>query len=141
MPYIIFILFDFITHKQLYSSNHFTGASRGIPVILKILAILNTILIFGFIILVSFAVTFWHAFGMIAAAEVAKYFLNRLLSRRVIRKMQKEGWNINGDETDPDGSKFYMVYERRCDVQATKIAVFGTLINIGIVIFCLTSIL
>ena len=140
MPYVLFIIFDFITSKQLYSAKHFTGRSTGIPVLLKIFGIINTLLIFGFLILVGAVVTVWHAFGMIAAAEVVKYFLNRWISRRVIKQMQKEGWNINGDEMDPDGSKFYVVYEHRCDVKATMVAVFGSLFNIGVIIYCLTAI-
>ena len=141
MVYILFIIFDFITHKQLYSSNHFTGSSRVVPIILKILAISNTILLLGFLVMVSAVVSFWHAFGMISAAEIVKYILNRLLARRVRRRMQKQGWNINGDETDPDGSLFFSMYMRKCDVASTKIAVFGTLVNIVIVIFCVRGIL
>lgn len=141
MVYIVFIIFDFITHKQLYSSNHFTGSSRVVPIILKILAIINIILLFGFLIIVSSVISFWHAAGMIAVAECVKYILNRLIARRVNKRMQKQGWNINGDETDPDGSIFFSMYMRKCDVESTKIAVFGTLVNIGIVIFCVIGIL
>ena len=78
---------------------------------------------------------------MIAVAECVKNILNRLIARRVNKRMQKQGWNINGDETDPDGSIFFSMYMRKCDVESTEIAVFGTLVNIGIVIFCVIGIL
>lgn len=139
MPYILFVVFDFITHKQLYSSNHFTGSSTIVPVILKIIGIINTILVYGLLILIGATISVWKSFLLLTVAEVSKYILNRVISKRVTKKMTKQGWNINGDEKDPEGTMFYSLYNHKCDVEATKIALIGTLVNLVIIILYFTA--
>ena len=123
----LFVIFFFITHKQVYAASHFTGGSQVMKAIIGLFALVNTGFELFYLVFFAIKVSVIHAIILAIVALVVTLILNRAIARRTIRKMQKAGWDINGEY-------FLFSYNHKCDVAATLIADIGLIINIAIII-------
>ena len=132
--FVLFIIFFFSTHKQIYAAGHFTGSSKTMPNILAVFSFLNILLILAFVIHFSITVSFWIVLLFILCAIIAIFILDGALAKIVLKHLVKEGW-------DTTNELFIYTYNAECDIASTLIAEVGILVNIAIAVFYILSVL
>lgn len=126
--FILFIIFFFFTHKQIYAAGHFTGSSKTVETIISIFSFLNILLTVAFIIHFAVTVSFWNVLLFILCALIATSILNRFLAKAVLKHLLKKGY-------DSTNHLFIYTYNAECDITSTVIAEIGILVNIVIAVF------
>lgn len=129
---ILFVLFFFFTHKQVYASVHFTGSSKTMPSILTFLSLFNILAGIAFAIHYSITVSFWFVLLFTVLAIIATLIANRIISKFVLKHLVKEGY----DMTD---NLILYTYNAECDIVSTVLAEIGILANIAIAVFYILS--
>lgn len=132
--YILFILFTIFTHKQLYAAGHFTGSSRTMPIILRVVSIVNILLEIAFVIYVAFRVTFWAAPLFIMGIYLAGSIVNTIIAKIAVNGLVKDGLS-------PDDDIFVYSCSRQCDIIFTIIAEVGILANIAIAVYFILTLI
>ena len=125
---LMFVLFSFFTHKQVYAVSHFTGSSKTMPLILMIFSLLNILLSIVSVVHFSVAESFLVAIVSVFAFFLSVSFFNRIIAKIVLNKLIKDGFN-------PKDEFFIYTYNAECDIASTVIAEIGILANIAIVVF------
>ncbi len=126
--FILFVIFFFSTHKQIYAAGHFTGSSKTVANILSIFSFLNILLLLAFIIHFAITISFGNVLLFILCAIIATFILDRIIAKIVLRNLIKDGFDTTED-------LFIYTYNAECDIASTVIAEIGILANIAIVIF------
>ena len=125
----LFIAFFFIAHKQLYTATHYTGESRLIALLIKYVGILGIISEVAYLIWFSTQSSFLRALLLVVVTLMVTVAINRIVTNRIILKMEREGWDVKNDPEDPETKKFLEVCLKRCDVAATYVSTAGLVIN------------
>lgn len=125
---ILFIIFFFSTHKQIYAAGHFTGSSQIVENAISLFSFLNILLLLAFIIHFAITVSFWSALLFILCGIISIFILDGIIAKIVLKHLVKEGY----DTTD---NFFVYTYNAECDIASTVIAEIGILANISIAIF------
>ncbi len=123
----IFVLFFFITHKQLYASSHFTGASKSMPTILLFSSLANILALILYLIYITIIRSFLIALILLLISFVVLLLLNRFIASSIL--------NYVARNNDLNNLNTRLYYESRCDVASTVIAVIGLLFNL-ITVLC-----
>ncbi len=129
---ILYVIFFFITHKQIYSSNHFTGASSTAHKIIGISATFNLLFQLVYTVFYAIKISILKAVVLfvlsIVITLILNVFITRLISVRLTKDWKNSNWNGFKDEY------YWATFNRKCDVNSTTIAVLGVGINITIII-------
>ena len=136
---ILYVLFFFMTSKQMYASSHFTGSSTIITIILKLSAYICLILEIAFLFVYAKNTFILYSVLLFVIAIIVTMILNGFISKMVIWGMRKEGIEFGGDEHSPQRRMSFALFQSRCDITTTVIAQFGFITNLIIafvVIFC-----
>lgn len=123
---LLFILFFFFTHKQMYAGRQFTGSSKVLKIVIKIIGRLNFLLAIAYIVYSAIKVSFLYSASLLIIAYVFLYITNRLICKIVLNRMRK---NYDSGET-----MLFSIYNRTCDIVTTITAIIGIVINLIIII-------
>lgn len=130
---VLFVLFFFFTHKQIYAGQHFTGSSKVSELVLKIMGKVNFLLSIAYIIYSAIKLSFLRSVILLLISYVVINIINRLICKIIIYYTKKE-CNIN----EP---MFLSIYNYRCDIVTTITAITGIAINIAIAIILVVNII
>ena len=126
---IIYWLFFYLTHKQVYASSHFTGGSKALPVIIRVHALINIVMDIAFLVYCIINHNVLYAIILFVTAFIVTWFMNKFICRKILKKVQqKEKY-----ETLPQ-ELLWGVYNYKCDLATTVIAELALLINIIIAV-------
>lgn len=128
---IIYVLFFFFTHKQIYAGQHFTGSKQNVGSFLFIVGFINLIIEISFLIYNAINSHFIDSLILFVISIVCLFIFNAFTSKIGMKQALKY---CNSD--DP---MFGGVYNHRCNVVSTIFALIGTIFNalsvIGYMIF------
>ena len=83
--------------------------------------------------IVAVKISIIHAVVLLGVSLVVISVLNNTISRRTMRKMQKDGWSIDGTENAIQKQYYYTCYNHECDVVSSVIAEIGVVVNMMII--------
>ena len=132
---ILFILFFFIAHKQLYAATHYTGENNLIALLIKYIGILGVVAEVAYLIYFAVKSSILQAVLMAVVTLMVTVVINRIVTNRIIISMERQGWSVKNDPEDPETQKFLEVCLHKCDVAATYVAMAGLVINPLIVLY------
>mgnify|MGYP004643289979 CR=1 FL=1 len=121
---ILFILFFFFTHKQMYAGRHFTGDKVIVGRVLYGISWINIILMFTFLIYMSCSDSILHAIVLFFAALILSSFILNGITTKIGYAIANAG---NGYNTVAS-------YNYQCDVVSTVTAYIGVIANLFIII-------
>ena len=127
---ILFLVFFFFTHKQVYASSHFTGGSQAVKALIGFCALFNTLFEIAYLVYFGIKVSAIHAVLLFIVSVIVAMLSSRITAKSTIKKMQREGWNPATDNEE----YFLATYNRKCDVAATLLADIGVIVNVIIII-------
>lgn len=124
---VLFVIFFYFTHKQIYAGTHFTGASKGAAMIVLIFGGVNTLLQYAYLIFFAIKDSFLHALILVIIAIVFTTIFCRIADKITLKKLIRQSFNIYDQY-------FEATYNRKCDIVTTVTAEIGIIINTIIII-------
>lgn len=121
---ILFIIFFFFTHKQLYSGSHFTGGSNAAGDFVRLVSLINLITLVSLLVYLIIKNSFIYTVILFIVSLIFTTLLNSILSKIAMRQTQNE---LILSKLDP---LFPTMYNYKCDVLATTTALIGIVVNI-----------
>ena len=115
--FILYVVFFYFTHKQVYAGTHFTGSSHGVAIFLQVLSLVNVLIEFIYIIRYAVTESVFHAIMLLIVALAVVNVVNTINSKVVLSKISKD--------MDINNPFFFGVYNRTLDVSTTKHALLG----------------
>lgn len=127
--YILYIVFFYFTHNQLYASSHFTGSSQHLPIVLKIVALINIILEIAFIIRLAIQSSLFEATVLFISSLAILNVVKRIICKVVLNNISKDF----ADNSD-NGAMLWNLYNHHLNITTTIQALVGLLINPVIIV-------
>ncbi|MDD4698948.1 MAG: hypothetical protein PHV07_01655 [Oscillospiraceae bacterium] len=128
IPYLCFIVFCVIMHKQNYAARHFTGASSVVPVILLIYGLLDIAFCVYYLIKNAIVKTFLSSIILAVVAFIIILLANAIIARITMNNMKKSNSFVNKTSDTAFDSNWFL-YNRKQDIITTIIANIGLIVN------------
>ena len=123
---LLYIVFFYFTHNILYSSSHFTGGSRVVPKLYRIISVIYILLELAFIIILAIKVSVILAIVLFVITfiilNIVKLIVNKIVMEKVTKEMQSKDFGS-------DRATYWGYYNRQLDVATSEQAFIGFIVN------------